>query len=353
MPKVTPTVFISHASADQSLAFTLKELLGRALENVAPGLKIFCSSDVGDIEGGKKWFDQIMNNLKRATACVAVMTPQSVYYSPWVAYEAGGAYLRFEMNPRRSRLFPVCAYGMTGGILPAPFNKLQVRDLAKQAEVQVFLREVAACLGRRSPKVPRTYIRALSEEAANGSPHWGYVSSALVGLRQQSSPFNLESLLKQASTDVFCAGFNLYHLATAPHLKKGIFEFLRQSARSVRLLISDPAARRGYGAWRQVGPDFLHDLQKSVRSFRAWLSEAARLKLKGSLEIHRAPFVALSVTCIDPEASGGQLIITPAIVGKPISADRPHFWVSRRRQPAVFAYYWDTYHELFKRSPPL
>jgi hypothetical protein len=57
------TIFLSHASADRPLALMIKELLYRALGET-PALKVFCSSDVGDIEGGKKWFDQIMQNLK-------------------------------------------------------------------------------------------------------------------------------------------------------------------------------------------------------------------------------------------------------------------------------------------------
>lgn len=348
-----PTVFISHASADGPLALTLKELLAQALEPVAPRLRIFCSSDVGDIEGGKKWFDQIMDNLKRATACVAVMTPQSVYYSPWVAYEAGGAYLRFEMSPRRSRLFPVCASGMTGAILPAPFNELQVRHLTKPNEILTLSRELASCLGRRSAKKPRRLVRALAAEAAKGSRHWAQVSSALVAQRQESSPFNLESLLAEASSDVFAAGFNLHHIATTPRLKKVLFQFLSSPTRRVRLLVSDPLAQKEFRAWRVVGPAFLQDLKQSVRVFRAWLAEARRLKLKGTLEIRRAPFIALTLTCVDHDTDGGQLVITPTIAGRPLGAERPQFWLSKRRHAKVFTYYWDTYDDLFKRSVSL
>lgn len=42
---------------------------------------MFCSSDVGDIEGGKKWFDEIIDHLKRANGCLAIMTPRSIHFS--------------------------------------------------------------------------------------------------------------------------------------------------------------------------------------------------------------------------------------------------------------------------------
>jgi hypothetical protein len=137
-----PTIFISHACADRQLAINVKKLLVSALRQI-PDLTVFCSSDAGDLKAGKKWFDQIMENLKNSTACVAIMTPESVLFSPWVAYECGGAYLQFEIEPKRSRLFPVCACGMTPDILPQPFNELQVRSLESFSQVQLLCREIA------------------------------------------------------------------------------------------------------------------------------------------------------------------------------------------------------------------
>jgi hypothetical protein len=348
-----PTIFISHTWADAPLALKLKEFLAASLTPVIPALKIFCSSDVGDIEGGKKWFDQVMENLKRATACVALMTPQSIYFSHWVTYEAGGAYLRFEMNSKKSRLFPVCGHGVTGGILPSPFNELQVRQLSNPKEIVTLCKELAISLGASPPRQPRRLLGDLATEAAKGSRFWSSVSSTLVGQRLESSPFSLESLLPGTVSTVFCAGFNLHHIATTPRLKKALFQFLSSPQKTVRLLVSDPRAQKDFRAWSLVGKAYLDDLNESVRTFRTWLSEARRLRLKGTLEIKRAPFVTLSVMSVDHDTADGQLVITPTISGKPLSAERPHFWLSKRRHPKVFDYYWDTYEDLFKRSAPL
>jgi hypothetical protein len=336
-------LFVSHASADRLLAIKLKALLQRAL-----AADVFCSSDVGDIEGGKKWFDEIMDHLKRASVCVAIMTPNSLYFSPWVAYEAGGAYLRFETDPGASRLFPVCAYGLTPGIVPSPFNQLQVRNLADMRELRTLVTEIARSLNVRPRRALRG-ARDVSTEAAVGSPHWGYVSSALVGQRQQSSPFNFLSMLERATSDVFCAGFNLHHIATSSVVRSKLLSWLKQlPTRSVRLLLSDKANARQFVVLQSVGASYLEHLSRSVQAFRSWQAEGARLKLEeGQLDIRRASFVALTVLAIDPDSPGGQIVLTPAIWGRPLSAERPHFWLSRGRQPGVFAYYWDTYHDLF------
>ncbi len=348
-----PIIFIIHASADRQLALMLKGLLIEALQKGTAGLTVFCSSDF-DIKGGKRWFDQIMENLKLASACVAIMTPQSIYYSPWVAFEAGGAYLRFEINPKRSRLFPVCAYGIAGSNLPSPFKELQVRNLAAPKEVLTLCHELAQCIGKRTSKKPRRLITSLSAEAAKGSPYWSFVSPALVGQRQGSSPFSLESLLNQATRDVFCAGFNLFHIATTTHIKTELFNFMRNSPhRSVRILVSNPRKHRDFAAWRLVGSDYLTDLQRSTRNFWGWIAEAKKQKLEGQLSIRLASFIALNVLGVDADTSNGQLVVTPAIFRKPLSVDRPHFWLSRARQPEVFCYYWDSYQELFRRSTPI
>jgi hypothetical protein len=225
----------------------VKELFRSVFQDTKPAVTVFCSTDVGDIEGGKKWFDQIMRHLQQANVCVAIMTPQSIHFSPWVAYESGGAYLRFEISPKRSRLFPVCAYGIKGRTVPSPFNELQVRDLANFAEITTLCREIAACIGSRAHRIPRKLIHNIAAEAALGSPHWDLVHPTLVGQRQGSSPFSFDSLIKLAASEVFCAGFNLHHVATIPQHKIDVFKFLQHSpARKVRILVANPAKLYGF-----------------------------------------------------------------------------------------------------------
>lgn len=272
------------------------------------------------------------------------MTPQSVYFSPWVTYESGGAYLRFQMA-QKTRLFPACGYGMKGNLLPPPFNELQVRNLANKADVITLCREVAKAIGVTITRIPDTLVDAVVAEASRGSPYWRHVFPTLVGEHQSESPFNLESLLEQANRELFCAGFNLSYIATTPECKEQVFDFLRSSpSRKVRLLISDPESKRSFAAWHLMGDTFLKDLKRSKKIFQTWILEAKKAKLKGTLDIRTTQFVNLTVLCIDPTTDDGQLVLTPSIIGKPHAPERPHFWISRRRQTSVFSYYWNTYY---------
>jgi hypothetical protein len=347
--KKAPTVFVSHASVDAQLAIKLKSLLEEAI-----GADVFCSSDVGAIGGGKKWFDEIMRQLVGARVCVAVLTPKSIYFSPWVAFEAGAAYLRSEADPSHSRLWPVCAYGFTAGNIPEPFRELQVLNLADMNALNTLVAEIAGFLAV-SPRRAARAARAVQAEAVVGSPDWAHVSSALVGQRQESSPFNLLALLKYAKTSVFCAGFNLNYIATAPDILPRLLAWLKESpTRSVRLLVSDQATAQALLNVGLIEAKYLNDFHQSIQTFHSWKLAVKKRKLKEKqLDIRMAPFVALTVLAIDPDTNGGQIVLTPAIWGRSISAERPHFWLSKAWQGGVFAYYWDTYWELFKRATPI
>ena len=348
------TVFITHASVDRPLALLMKQLISNTFQVGRQSLSCFCSSDIGDIEAGKHWFNQILEKLRKANICIAIMTPQSLYYSPWVAYEFGGAYMKFAINPKQSRLFPVCAYGIRGGDLPSPFNELQARDLSNSREVWTLSQEIAKALVISTFRKPRSIIQKVVSEASNGSPYWSYVSRALVGQRQASSPFSLDAILKQAKTTLFCAGFNLHHVATRPEVKKTIFDFLRDTpTKTVKLLVSDPNKFKEFAAWQCVGQNFLADLQESVANFKEWISDSTAQKLEGKLDIRCAEFIPLTVIAIDPDASHAQIVLTPNVPQRPLGVERPNFWLSRKNQPAVFAHYWDSYNDLFTRAKPI
>ena len=347
------TIFISHASGDRVLAVKVKELLADAFRKARPRPTVFCSSDVGDIEGGKEWLEEIMRHLNEAAACVTLVTPRSAHGSPWVAYESGGAYLRFKANRTKSRLFPACAHGIPRSSLPAIFKHLQARDLSSSSDVVALVKEVASCVNA-TVQITRARVRDVVTEASAGTRHWEFVDQALVGQRQGSSPFSFESLLPEAKTDIACAGFSLHHIATSARCKAGVFDFLRDSPeRTVRLLIADSTKPRHLALWKLVGPTFLTDLKKAELAFSGWLRQAKRERLKGRLVVARTPFVGVTVVCVDPEAHDAVLVLTPSIVGKPLSAERPHVVLTRSGQPAAFSYYWYAYQDLFNRSKPL
>lgn len=348
------TIFISHASSDRDLAIKLKRCIEKAFLSREGSIDVFCSSDLGDIEGGKEWFPQIVENLKQSKVCISLLTPQSVFFSPWMAYESGGAYLRFAINSKESRLFPIAARGIRGESVPQPFSQLQLRHLSSRKEIATLLHEVGACIHRKPAKLTASEISELSSLATSGAGHWENVHTTIVGTRQDSSPLTVDALLPYAKTDLFCAGFNLLHIATTPALKRDLIEFLQDSStRTVRLLLSDPSKPRNLRSWANVGASYLDDLRQSVREFGALIRLARNRKIAGKLDVRIAPFVSVTMVCVDAESSDAQLVITPVIHGRALSAERPHFWLSRRRQPLVFSHYLNTYEDVFRRARPL
>ena len=264
-----------------------------------------------------------------------------------MAYEAGGASLRAEAEPNKVRLIPVCASGLTPGQLPSPFNQLQIRSLANLSELQTLVKEIARFL-RVTPA--RFNARKLSTEAAVGSLDWGNVLPTLLGLRQESSPFNFLSLLNTAESSVFCAGFNLRYVAKTDKVWPAIVSWLKKSpGRTIRLLVSNTTDAPSFIRLQAVDQaTALSHLRESRRTFLSWKGLLKKLELdEDRIDIRTGPCIGLTVTAIDPEEPDGQLALTPTIFKKHLHADRPHFWVSKKRHQDIFNYYWDTYRDLF------
>src|SRR5215469_9405800 len=92
-----PLLFISHDARDRQLALLLKQTLQAGFSARKIRVEVFCSADIGDIRGGKEWFDEVMDHLRNADACVTLMTPLAIRNS-WVLCETGGAYVHFRAN---------------------------------------------------------------------------------------------------------------------------------------------------------------------------------------------------------------------------------------------------------------
>jgi len=351
---LTSQIFISHASVDRSLAIAVKHLLESAFDRPRSRVSIFCSSDIGDIEGGGEWLPQIMKPLWEAKVCISIMTPQSVHFSPWVICETGGAFLKHTIAPRKYKLFIACANGITTDTVPPPFRSIQPRNLSSSREITTMCREIGRTLGIHPNQGSRELRRVLITKAEKGSNYWPNVIGTLVGNRQDSSPFNFDSLLKDAKTDVFAAGFNLYNIAKSSSYRRRVISFLVNNPTAVvRFLVSNPRKQRHFRAWKLVGANYHKDLAEAIASFARWKREAKRRRVGNRLEIKSGYFVSTTVVCVDAESSEAKLVVTPVIFGRPLSSDRPHMILTRRRQPNAFSYYWDIYKEFFDRAPTL
>lgn len=341
----TAEIFISHDSEDQNLALLLKRLL----EDVI-GVNVFCTSDIHAIEGGKVWFNQIMTALRRARVCITILTPASIH-SRWVMFESGGTFALAWGREATLRMIPIVAGGLRRSSLPNPFDLIQARDLRNADGVRQLCREVADVFNLKNSSIPHGVIQPICAEAKKGSPHWTAVSEVLAGQRTDESPFSLESLLSNAEKHVFCAGQNLYYLATSSAIRRRLTKWLQgKTGRKVELLICDPEETSAVDAWTVVGQKYRDDLNESVSTFQKWKRTLKKAGLAKRVDIRVTKLVTMSLTVIDPTDDRGVMILTPVVFGKPISGERPHFNISRNVNRAIFNHYWETYREVFRRA---
>lgn len=336
-------VFISHASEDRDLALQLKGLLKGSLR---PG--VFCTSDVRDLEGGKAWFEQIMSALRAARVCVTILTPASIRRR-WVLFESGGMFALAWGRERTLRMFSVTAGNL--GRPPSPFDLIQSRDLRIASHVRQLIDEIAGVLGETPAFPSRAPIQAICSAARRGSRDWAAVSDVLAGGRSDASPFNLDSLLPAARRHVFCAGQNLNYLARTPRIRRQLTKWVQSGpSPRIELLICDPEETGAVDAWAVVGQKYHDDLHNAIRTFQRWKKILGREGIASRVDIRVTKLVTTSLTVIDPGDETGTLVVIPVVFGKPISAERPHFAISRGDHKTIFNHYWETYRDVFDRA---
>jgi hypothetical protein len=360
--RLNPDVFLSHASKDATLAKSLKRLLEKTLK-----VEVFLSSEPGAIRVGRQDFHEIISNLLAAKVCVALLTPSSAHLSSWVLFEVGGSYLLAEHDSSHRKLVTVSAYGLDAQDAPAPLNELEIYSLANRDMLECAIGQIAEHLGKE-PGRDKDLEQEVTREAGRGSLDWKHVTSSLVGERQGSSPLSLDSLLEEAQTSVFCAGFNLNWIATTPDALGRLRNWLKEKpkedatrSRIIQLLIADKQTADFFEEKGFVQPKYYSDLKTSIDKLLDWRTECIRdgverdqIEIKTTSEGPVAFPLGLTVLAIDADdRKRGQLVLTPNI--RPESEERPQFWVSRARRPheRVFLYYWSTYSRFFKDGKDL
>ena len=129
-------VFLSHSSDDREIAAVLKT----ALERGKRGLSVFVSSYPGDIPASRAWLDKIREELDRAEAYLALLTPSSIDRT-WVWFESGAAW------KSGSKWINALARGMAASDVPAPLSTIQqVYSLEIADEAAAIFRDLGAAL---------------------------------------------------------------------------------------------------------------------------------------------------------------------------------------------------------------
>ena len=134
-------VFISFIHEEGDYAQLVQSFISQILGAEA---KPFLSSDKLQIYAGEKWIDKIMEELKKATVVLLIISEESVK-RPWVNFEAGAAWTR------DIAIIPVCIRGFTKDELPKPYSSLQAVELQRFGDDEYLARSIAHYLGLPEP----------------------------------------------------------------------------------------------------------------------------------------------------------------------------------------------------------
>lgn len=133
MAQTKPTIFISHIHGEEETANAIEEVLRSALLGA---VTIFNSSNRHSLDPGDPFRDKIIETLRNSECTLVIASPDSVS-SPWVNFEAGGAWVSGR------RVIPCCVKGMKPTSLPVPLSHLQGLSLDTVDGLTALLKLVA------------------------------------------------------------------------------------------------------------------------------------------------------------------------------------------------------------------
>jgi hypothetical protein len=156
-------VFICHAEVDKAIANILRDYLLRAKPNV----QVFVASHPEDLPGGRQWWDEIRDNLSKASVVLTLVTVRSKD-RPWLHFESGGAL--FQGTPPIPLAVPPIRKEF-----PLPLGVLQGFDLGVADDVAALIGQLSDELKVRFDEPVEALGRGLSEVFSTMPPQPGHV----------------------------------------------------------------------------------------------------------------------------------------------------------------------------------
>jgi hypothetical protein len=338
-------IFLSHASEDRTLALRLQALLEACIRWIPNARLVFSTSDITAIEGGQDWYKAIVEAVRGSRACLALLTPNSIYSKPWVSYESGAAYATAFSGSDPKRVFGLLANGVTQRIVPAPLQPFQTRDLAQANQVAQLLKELAGFLGAEC-MIDEDILEGVVQLCSGHGQRWDSVEPVLVARSSDESPFNFEIALGCARQHVALFGQNLQRVARTESLQRAIIDFLKRGPeRRVDLVICDVRNSKAVDAWSTLNPDleltfpYRDQLEQSTTKFKE-LVETCRREHVATLAVKAHDLVPFGATAVDPITDDGVIGVHPMINHVAKAAERPQFLIRRRTNRDVFQHYW-------------
>jgi len=141
-------IFISHDTADETLALLLKKLV----EGIFLNSEVFVSGR--DLRGGNLWIEEIRKHLRSAKVIISLITRGSAE-NPWVLFESGAGFTE-------DKTIPICADGISVGKLEPPLKLLHARNF-DEAGLKRLIQDIAKIAELREPDIYSGLDKTLSE----------------------------------------------------------------------------------------------------------------------------------------------------------------------------------------------
>jgi len=140
--------FVSHDSADETLALLLKKLI----EGIFLNADVFVSGK--DLRGGNLWAAELKHRLSSAKVIIALITRYSKD-NLWVHFESGAGFID-------DRTIPICADEISVEMLDPPFKLLHARNFDDRG-LKELLQDIARIVQLRQPDTHGGLAETLSE----------------------------------------------------------------------------------------------------------------------------------------------------------------------------------------------
>lgn len=136
-------VFLSYRSVEARFADVLKVHLIRDFIGL---VDVFLASDTTSVAAGKRWFEEVVEGLRRSQLHIVICSKGSVGRA-WINYEVGAA------GVRGIPVVPLCHGGLLPDQLPVPLSQSQGGVLTDAAALRKLYDRVAELIGSAVPQV--------------------------------------------------------------------------------------------------------------------------------------------------------------------------------------------------------
>lgn len=123
-----PIIFISHITEEGEVA---KRLKADILKYYRESVLVFVSSDFDSIEGGKDYFNTIIDRLRKTILMITLCSPESVKRE-WINFETGFGYAR------KINVLPLLYKGLKFSDIQSPIQRMQGYDISDESLNNIF-----------------------------------------------------------------------------------------------------------------------------------------------------------------------------------------------------------------------